>query len=455
MNTRYLIALLAGMLLRAVSPGADFLAEPYIQLGANPKPTARERLSIVWHTGLSAHTWELEHRSDGGAWRKAARVLSNEIRVRETPAFRVMEAQLDELKPGRRFEYRVLRDGQAVFTSNGLARPSAKAATRFAVWGDCAQGTPGQKQVADQAAKLKVDYVFITGDIVYSRGRIAEYRERFFPYYQELAKNTLFVGAVGNHDTASLKDLEKHPDAYAFYYFWKQPQAPPANAPVPQMASTDAGDIPAIRKNAGPALPAAGWFSFDYGAVHWTVLDSNAYVDWNRQDLRDWLEADLRANAQARWKIVAFHHPGFNSSKSHFADQRLRSLSDILERHKVDLVMSGHVHNYQRSFPLQFRVTSPAAEKKTEVGGEFVFDKEFDGVTRTRARYPIYIVTGAGGAKLYNPEQTTDRRSWQPFTAKFVSDVHSFTLVEAERKKLTVRQVSAEGAELDRFVLTH
>ena len=37
----------------------------------------------------------------------------------------------------------------------------------------------------------------------------------------------------------------------------------------------------------------------------------------------------------------------------------------------------------------------------------------------------IYVITGAGGANLYNPEQQDDPASWQPFTHKFLSQVNS------------------------------
>ena len=451
MLSRYLIVIFV-LSARLIS-AADFLAQPYVQLGANPAPSAQERLSIVWHANLTKHDWQLEHRTGAGVWKRAARVLANEIRVRDTAPFQVLEAQLEGLKPGARFEYRVLRDGQALFTASAMARKKRNATTTFAVWGDCAQGTPGQKQVAEQAAKLNPDYVLIAGDIVYSRGRISEYREKYFPYYQDFAKSTLFVGVPGNHDSSNAPELEKTPDAFAFYYFWKQPLGGPADAPGPAMKSTVAGDVEAIRRVSGEAWARAGYFAFDYGAVHWTVLDSSPYADWTKPELREWLEADLKANAKAKWRIVSFHHPGFNASKAHFSDQRMRSISDILERNHVDLVMSGHVHNYQRSVPLKFQMTSPPEGKKTEVGGEFTFDREYDGVRKTRPRYPIYVVTGAGGAKLYDPEQTQEKQ-FQPFTAKFIADTNSFTMVEASTSKLTVWQVGTTGAELDRFVLT-
>ena len=64
------------------------------------------------------------------------------------------------------------------------------------------------------------------------------------------------------------------------------------------------------------------------------------------------------------------------------------------------------------------------------------------------------MITGAGGADLYNPEQEDDPASWQPFTYKFISQVNSLTVADVDGPTLTVRQVSADGRELDRFVVT-
>jgi hypothetical protein len=66
----------------------------------------------------------------------------------------------------------------------------------------------------------------------------------------------------------------------------------------------------------------------------------------------------------------------------------------------------------------------------------------------------IYLVTGAGGATLYNPEQQDKPETWQSFTTKFLSKFHSITVADVDGKTLTVRQISAEGEEVDRFVVT-
>jgi len=64
------------------------------------------------------------------------------------------------------------------------------------------------------------------------------------------------------------------------------------------------------------------------------------------------------------------------------------------------------------------------------VNGRWTLDKSFDGLTDTTPNGVIYIVTGAGGQHLYNPEQQDDRDSWQGFTDKFISTVHSLTVAD-------------------------
>jgi len=195
-------------------------------------------------------------------------------------------------------------------------------------------------------------------------------------------------------------------------------------------------------------------FSFDYGNVHWTVLDSNVYVDWTSEEFRQWVRNDLKAASKAKWRIVGLHHPPFNSSKIHFKEQRVRVLADIFEEGKVDLVLAGHVHNYQRTHPLTFKVAPGfILGKNAEVPGQWTLDKSFDGDKNTSPKGVIYITNGAGGANLYNTEQNADPASWQEFTKQFVSNIHSFSVIDAEAKQLTLKQISAEGKELDRFTI--
>jgi hypothetical protein len=88
------------------------------------------------------------------------------------------------------------------------------------------------------------------------------------------------------------------------------------------------------------------------------------------------------------------------------------------------------------------------------VEGDFEIDESFDGVKDTTPDGVLYIVTGAGGAGAYDPDQTDNQPTWQPYTLKFISDMYSFTTVDVKGATLTLKQISEAGAELDRIVVT-
>jgi hypothetical protein len=146
----------------------------------------------------------------------------------------------------------------------------------------------------------------------------------------------------------------------------------------------------------------------------------------------------------------------------------MRLLSPIFEQLGVDLVLTGHVHNYQRSVPLTFDPkkneagTQYVITEEGHVDGKFTLDEIYDGVTNTKPKGIIYIVSGAGGAPLYdssisgNPElwKHEPPENWVPFTKKLVSDINSFTLIETEGKKLTLKQLDTQGVAFDQIIMT-
>ena len=229
----------------------------------------------------------------------------------------------------------------------------------------------------------------------------------------------------------------------------------------------DPAKVKAFKKNAGSRFPAMTNYSFDYGNVHIVCLDANTYINPLDHSLKEWLILDLQ-KSKADWKMVAYHHPAFNASKAHYDDQLMRLLSPVLEELKVDLVLTGHVHNYQRSVPLKFDPkknedgTMYVISKEGQVDGKFTLDSTFDGITNTKPNGIIYIVTGAGGAPLYDKHYTNNPAlwkhdppsNWAPFTVKMISDVHSFTMIETTKEKLNLKQLDAKGNLLDEFSVT-
>jgi hypothetical protein len=100
------------------------------------------------------------------------------------------------------------------------------------------------------------------------------------------------------------------------------------------------------------------YYSFNYANVHFICLESNdATFRATGGNMATWLTNDLNANTQ-RWTIVYFHHPPY-SCGSHNSDteteliQMRTNIIPILENKKVDLVLSGHSHSYERSMMLK------------------------------------------------------------------------------------------------------
>lgn len=453
---------------RAVSP---FIVEPYLQLGDMPRLSPVEPVRLLWQSPEPAAKWAVDVRQDRHtAWRAAVGVNGRLIAHADAP-YRLFNVPLTRLRPGSEFDYRVSKNGAVVFSASGKTRAAADQPYRFVVTGDTGADTEQERRVVHQIYRVQPDFVVLAGDIVYSTGRMSEYRQKYFPIYNAvvsspetgapLIRSRLSFGAKGNHD-AGTGDLERDPDGQAYYLTWSVPlNGPYAQAGLPntQIVKGPPAAVAAHLASLRSTFPRMANYSFDYGNSHWTFIDSNTYVDWSDAYLRNWLARDLAAAQHATWKFVVFHHPPFNSSRAHFSEQQMRLVSDILEHRGVDVVFNGHVHNYQRTRPLKF-LAKPAADRSFRaagpyvIDGDFEIDQSFDGVKDTTPDGVLYIVTGAGGAGAYDPDQTDNQPTWQPYTMKFIADTYSFTIVDVDGATFTLKQVSETGVELDRIVVT-
>jgi predicted phosphodiesterase len=450
-----------------------FVTKPYVQIGQQVTPNS---LQILWHAKPEKHVWQVEHRvGDKQPWKKADTLSFRLVAVKGIDAHQVVTAQLSGLLAGEKFTYRVLLDGKSVFSSLAQAPKSAKQSQRFVVVGDIGAETVDQKKLAFQMYQAKPDFVAVPGDIVYEYGLISEYKTKFWPIYNAEIADSLgapmlrsipFITAVGNHD-ADIRDMDKTPDALAYYHYFSQPLngliGKEGGALLPILKGSEENKQ-AFLTGAGNHYPQMTNYSFNYGNAHWTVIDANTYMDWTDGALLDWVAKDLENSKDASWHFVMFHHPGFNSSREHFEQQHMRLLAPIFEKGAVDVVFNGHVHNYQRTFPMSFvpdrKGTLLVGGKENKsirgrvVNGKWVLDKKFDGFKNSKAKGVLYVVTGAGGQELYNPEQENDPDSWQKFTSKFISTVHTLSVVEINGNSLVLRQLDTEGNEVDRFNLT-
>jgi predicted phosphodiesterase len=141
-------------------------------------------------------------------------------------------------------------------------------------------------------------------------------------------------------------------------------------------------------------------------------LDSNLVTD--RQTA--WLEQQL-AESTSTWKIAVFHHPPYTCG-GHSGHRTVeRRWVPLFESNGVQVVLSGHDHNYQR------------------------FARR-NGVT--------YVVHGGGGAGLY-PLRPCLRSYPRRVRARFE---HGFVSVSIGPDDLTVSAVDLRGRVTDRFTVT-
>jgi hypothetical protein len=385
---------------------AQFVVKPYVQLGGDRQLGSRKSLAVVWHAADRKANWSVRV-SSGGQTGEVKSVTYQTIKRGIVPAHRVYMAHLSNLSPGLPVKYEVRLDGKRVFSGSAVAPKSEGQSFRFAVTGDTGAGTSAQKKTVYAIHNKKPDFVAVAGDIVYPRGTIADYRSRFFPIVNAdrasasigapSLRSTLWIAAPGNHDTG----YRTVPGGLAFYDYWIQPFGGPV----------------------------AGCFTFEYGNAHWTVLDSNPYIDWSKGRYKSWLEVSLMAGKRSKWSFVLFHHPPYQSSPTHAGDTFMRKVAHMFTENGVDIVFAGHVHNYQRSNPIH------TTARGWSLG-----------------QGPIYIVTGAGGADLYDQKIASDRKKWKPFTAAYKAG-YSYTLVDVKGGLLTLKQVDLSGKVIDQLRL--
>lgn len=380
--------------------------------------------------------------------------------------------------------------GREVFSAYANARKPRGDSFRAIVFGDMGNGSPGQRKLAYRLAQPAVgkvnnlpftkpqgaDLLVATGDIVYQSGRYSEYLSKFFSVYNaeraapdvgaSVLSNTVVVSCVGNHDMAkmdpeTLVSFDEYPDLMAYFPLWSLP----LNGPDQRLLG---GGTPPLEGNAtaqkaflesaAERFPRMANYSYDFGCAHFLFLDANVYMDWTNAALRAWVEQDLQSVPAGTWKVVVLHQPPFTSNVGHQREQQMRFMADLFERNGVNLVFCGHAHSYERSFPLKF-VSEGGISPSAQLPGGFVpgridCDRSFDGVTSTRADGVVYIVTGAGGAKLDSKNLQANPDLWQSFTAKLIGDRHTFTVCDFSPERLAVEQQDANGEVVDRFVLS-
>ena len=198
--------------------------------------------------------------------------------------------------------------------------PPVAAVTVGAV-GDLAQCTgtpplaPASSRVAAVATALGVGTpLLLLGDLAYYSGTAEEFAQCFDPIWGGALKAASYP-VPGNHEYVTASAAP-----YFAYY------------------------------GARAGNPATGYYSVEMGAWHVIALNSNVPMNAGSAQ-QTWLRNDLLANASKRCKLAYWHHPRFSSSDGHGNDPLSAEIWNTLYDFKVDLVLNGHDHTYERFAP--------------------------------------------------------------------------------------------------------
>lgn len=96
-------------------------------------------------------------------------------------------------------------------------------------------------------------------------------------------------------------------------------------------------------------------YAFEYGNALFLNVGVGAKID----ETARWIEGQL-SQSKAVWKFAMFHFPPY-SLEEDYPDIR-REWGHVFDQYHVDMVFSGHVHYYLRTFPIRNQqvVASPA-----------------------------------------------------------------------------------------------
>lgn len=210
---------------------------------------------------------------------------------------------------------------------------------KIRIWamGDFGTGNIQQNLVRDAYYAYRdtsyTDLVLWLGDAAYPTGTDEQYSYNVFTdHYEKILAKSVVYATAGNHD---------------LYYSNSSGQTGPYYDIFNLPKNGEAGGLPSGTE---------AYYSFNYGNIHFISLESNidSFGVTSTNSMINWLDSDLTMNTM-HWNIVMFHCPPY-SKGYHDSDvdpdmtYMRENVVPILEAHRVDLVLSGHDHDYERSY---------------------------------------------------------------------------------------------------------
>ena len=166
-------------------------------------------------------------------------------------------------------------------------------------------------------------------------------------------------------------------------------------------------------------------YYIDYQNIRLVALNSNEQAD----EQAEWLDRVLTESKQT-WNILTFHHPIYSMAKRRDNPDLREQWKPIIDKHKVDLVLTGHDHTYGRSNLI-------APEKNVP-----------DGVNwRSEKGGTVYVVS-VSGPKMYEVDEKARERMEKSGEQKQL-----YQIIHIDGKTLKYIARTADGVDFDSFTL--
>ena len=391
------------------------------QTPASTATAAPDHITLTW-TGDPATTMTVTWRTDstvssGVVQYQQGKKLSDKALQAEAEALdfktnlgmtRIFSSTLSGLSPNTEYAYRV-GDGDHWSEPHSFktADPEAKN-FKFLIFGDSQSPVTGSdpyglwRETAHNAFRTNPDAGFIVnvGDLV-DFGQDEAHWNAWFAASKGIIDTIPAMAVPGNHESYGMRQIGKP------VFFTKQFFLPPN----------------------GPSSLKNQVYSYNYGPIHFVVLDSQGVEQKSYGDIlsiqQSWLESDLSTN-EADWKIAFFHRAPYGVKLSRDETEIKNAFCPILERHHVDLVFNAHDHGIKRTYPIKNGLPVDNPSQGT-----------------------IYYVTGRSGAKTY--EDIEEREHSAFFYAPL--EQPNYFVVEGTDQKMTVKTVLQDGTVIDTLKL--
>ncbi len=356
-----------------------FLIEPYLQFAT------RTNMTVMWEADLPC-TAVVEYGTTFPPEQLA--------KVEKLDA--MGEVVLTDLEPKTKYFYRVVctdAEGRKLESKpmTFMTACDATDAFSFTLIGDTQKNPAVTGKLAKLMWERRPNFVVHCGDVVDDGAAKQQWTGELFKPCSELFGRVPVYPCIGNHE-------RNHPHYYKYF-----------SMPKPEY-----------------------YYSYQYGNAEFFVLDTNGLRDLSAAGEQfKWLDKSLAAS-EAKWKFVYHHHPAYTSDSDDYGntfkgsstngDKRVKQLLPLYEKYNVDVVFNGHIHHYERSWPIR----DGKVDQKT-------------GVT--------HITTGGGGGRLEDIGPTPTF-----FKSESRSDYH-YCYVTIQDGTLNFKAFDQEGRLFDHFTM--